>query len=223
MAASAMLPVKPSPAKMPRETTPQEIINSARNAPAGIGGALIVSGLTAALMWGAFTPLDFGPLAWVSLIPLLTLVRLERPLRRMFAAIFAGGVGFWLVTLQWMRLGHPAMYLALYFPLFVWLARVAVWRLGVPLTVAAPIVWVGLELLRGYLMTGFSWYFLAHSQYRWIELIQISDLTGAYGVSFLVALVAGCAAELLPVSFLARLRLLPASASAAGIRAVSST
>src|SRR5205823_10568507 len=139
---------------------------------------------------------------------------------------------FWLPTLQWMRLGHPAMYaawgalsfyLALYFPLFVALARVAVWRFGMPLTLAAPIVWVGLELLRGYLMTGFSWYYLAHTQYRWVELIQISDLLGAYGVSFLVALVAGCAAELLPVSVLARLRLLPASASSSGIRVVSNT
>jgi apolipoprotein N-acyltransferase len=150
----------------------------------------------------------------------------------MYFAAFAGGLLFWLPTLQWMRLGHPAMYaawgalsfyLALYFPLFVALARVAVWRFGVPLTLAAPIVWVGLELLRGYLMTGFSWYYLAHTQYRWVELIQISDLLGAYGVSFLVALVSGCAAELLPVVVLARLRLLPASSSAAGIRAVSGT
>ena len=32
-----------------------------------------------------------------------------------------------------------------------------------PLIVAAPIVWVGLEFLREYLLTGFPWYFLAHS------------------------------------------------------------
>jgi apolipoprotein N-acyltransferase len=215
---------------MPREATPQEIITSARNAPADIGGALVASGLSAALLWGAFTPLDAGPLAWLALIPLIALARPVRPVRRMYVAVFAGGLMFWLPTLQWMRLGHPAMYaawgalslyLALYFPLFVALARVAVWRFGVPLTLAAPVVWVGLEMLRGYLMTGFSWYYLAHTQYRWVELIQISDVLGAYGVSFLVALVAGCAAELLPVSVLARLRLLPASASTAGIRTVS--
>jgi apolipoprotein N-acyltransferase len=230
MAATAMNPAKPAPTRMPREATPQEIITSARNAPAGIGGALVVSGLSAGLLWAAFTPLDAGPLAWIALIPLFSLVRLARPVQRMYAAAFAGGLLFWLPALQWMRLGHPAMYaawgalslyLALYFPLFVALARVAVWRFNVPLTLAAPVVWVGLEMLRGYLMTGFSWYYLAHTQYRWVELIQISDLLGAYGVSFLVALVAGCAAELLPVSILARLRLLPASASAAGIRIVS--
>src|SRR5262249_2900790 len=87
---------------------------------------------------------------------------------------------------------------------------------------AAPVVWVGMEMLRGYLMTGFSWYYLAHTQHRWTELIQISDLVGAYGVSFLVALVSGCAAEMLPVSICNRLRLLPATA-AGGLQVVSRT
>jgi apolipoprotein N-acyltransferase len=144
----------------------------------------------------------------------------------MYLTVYLGGLAFWASSLQWMRLGDPTMYiawgalstyLALYFPLFVALSRVAVWRLRVPLTLAGPIVWVGLELMRGYLLTGFSWYYLAHSQYRWTELIQISDLVGAYGVSFLIALVAACTAELLPVSLLARLGLLPASSASFGV------
>ncbi len=205
---------------MPRDSTPQEIISTARNAPAGALGPLLASGLSALLMWGAFTPLDFGPLAWLCLVPLLTLVRLARPAKKMYLAAYVGGLAFWGLSLQWMRLGHPtmyiawgalALYLALYFPLFVALSRVAVWRLRIPLTLAAPIVWVGLELLRGHLMTGFSWYYLAHSQHRWIELIQISDVVGAYGVSFLIALFAACVAEMLPVSILARMCLLPVS------------
>jgi apolipoprotein N-acyltransferase len=225
-----MLPVKTQPAGTPRESSLRDTIASGRSAPSGARGALIASGLTALLLWGAFTPLDFGPLAWVSLVPLLALVRLENPPRRMYVIIFAGGLLFWVMALQWMRLGHPVMYIAwwalsvylgLYFPLFVGLARVAVWRLRVPLTLAAPIVWVGLELLRGYLMTGFGWYYLAHSQYRWIELIQISDLVGAYGVSFLIALVSGCIAEMLPAGFFVRLGLLPASAQAAGLHVIS--
>lgn len=229
--AVAMLPTKPVSAPMPREkNTPREIIASARSAPAGATGALVASGLSAILLWGAFTPVDFGPLAWLALVPLFALVRLARPVRRMSAAVYLGGLAFWLPTLQWMRLGDPTMYfawialavyLAVYFPLFVALARVAVWRFNVPLTVAAPVVWVGLELLRGYLLTGFSWYYLAHTQYRWIELIQICDVVGAYGVSFLIALISGGAAELLPLAFFTRLVLLPPSAGGDGVRAVS--
>ncbi|MGE5193158.1 MAG: apolipoprotein N-acyltransferase, partial [Deltaproteobacteria bacterium] len=215
---------------MSRESSLQEIITSGRCAPASARGALVAAGLTALLLWGAFTPLDFGPLAWLALVPLLALVRVESPPRRMYGMVFAGGLLFWVMSLQWMRLGHPAMYvawgalslyLALYFPLFVGLARVAVWRMRVPLTLAAPIVWVGLELLRGYLMTGFSWYYLAHTQYRWTELIQISDLVGAYGVSFLIALVGGCIAEMLPATCFRRLGFSPASTGAAGLQVVS--
>ncbi len=36
---------------------------------------------------------------------------------------------------------------------------------------------------------------LGHTQYRWIELIQISDLAGGYAVSFLVMFVAACLAH----------------------------
>src|SRR5216684_911155 len=106
MAATAMSPAKSSTTRMPREATPQEIITSARNAPAGVRGALALSGLSAVLLWGAFTPLDVGPLAWIALVPLFALVRLARPVQRMYVAVFAGGLVFWLPTLQWMRLGH---------------------------------------------------------------------------------------------------------------------
>ena len=46
-------------------------------------------------------------------------------------------------------------------------------------------------------MGGFFWRFLAHSQYANIKLIQISDIFGAAGVSFLIAMVNGLLAELL--------------------------
>ena len=36
---------------------------------------------------------------------------------------------------------------------------------------------------------GFGWYFLGYSQHDFLPMIQIADVTGVYGVSFLVALV----------------------------------
>ncbi len=38
------------------------------------------------------------------------------------------------------------------------------------------------------MLGGFPWYYLAHSQSRWLYLIQISDFAGSLGVSFLIAL-----------------------------------
>jgi apolipoprotein N-acyltransferase len=51
---------------------------------------------------------------------------------------------------------------------------------------AAPSLWVALEWLRGHLLSGFPWALLGYSQYRVLPVIQISDLTGVYGVSFLL-------------------------------------
>ncbi len=47
-------------------------------------------------------------------------------------------------------------------------------------------VWVALEMVQARLFTGFSWTFVGTSQYQVLPLIQISSLTGVYGVSFLV-------------------------------------
>lgn len=155
------------------------------------------------LLYACFTPLQAAPAAWLALTPLTVLVRLQSlprgTLRMTCACSFLWG----LATFQWMRLGHPAMYgalaalafwVSLFFPAFVVISRRIV-RAGCPVWLAVPLTWTALEYCRSFLLTGFAWYFLGHSQYRWTEIIQISDLTGAYGVSFLLALAAaaiGC-------------------------------
>lgn len=47
--------------------------------------------------------------------------------------------------------------------------------------------WVALEMIRARLLTGFPWNLLGVSQGKLVPLIQISSITGVYGVSFLVA------------------------------------
>ncbi|MFV0445299.1 MAG: apolipoprotein N-acyltransferase [Planctomycetaceae bacterium] len=195
-----------------------DIIDQARAAPAPRRGALFVSVVTAGLLWLAYFPIDFGPLAWVALVPWLLLARVTVPTRWMYLSVFLGGGFFWVPTLQWMRLGDPAMvpawlalafYLAMYFPVGLAFIRLAVGRWNLPLAVAAPVVWVGLEFLRAHLMTGFAWYLIGHSQHDFTTLLQISDLFGAYGVSFVVVLAAAALAETVPASGFARLRLVP--------------
>src|SRR5262249_4755387 len=57
------------------------------------------------------------------------------------------------------------------------------------LIVAAPTLWVGLEFVRAYVLTGFPWYYLAHSQHGVLPVIQIADFAGALGLSFVIAAV----------------------------------
>lgn len=172
--------------------------------------------ISSMLVWCSFFPLNISLLAWVSLVPVTLLIRTEqRPcmtLRWSYCWGFVGSV----ITLQWMRLGHPYMYLALlamsaylacYLPAFVMLTRLAVHRFRVPLVLAVPIVWTGLEFVRAHLLTGFPWYYLGHSQHRFIALIQICDLVGAYGVSFIVAMVNAAIAVAVPDVIIKRLQL----------------
>jgi apolipoprotein N-acyltransferase len=154
---------------------------------------------TAGLLWLCYFPAAFGPLAWVALLPLLCLVRLPRARWRFpHLAAFAGGLAFYLGAIQWIRVSDwrqnftwvgLSLYCALYFPLFLFLVRLLDRRTRLPLVVGVPAVWTALEFLRSTFGTGFSWYLLAHSQHDALPVIQISDLTGAYGVSFLVAAV----------------------------------
>jgi apolipoprotein N-acyltransferase len=154
---------------------------------------------TAGLLWLCYFPAACGWLAWVALVPLLCLVRLPRRRWRFpHLAAYAGGLAFYLAAIQWMRVADWRMYFtwvglslycAAYFPLFLYLTRVLDRRTRLPLVVSVPAVWTALEFLRSTFGTGFSWYLLGHSQHDALALIQISDLTGAYGVSFLVAAV----------------------------------
>jgi len=54
--------------------------------------------------------------------------------------------------------------------------------------IGIPALWVSAELARTSLFSGFSWELLGYTQYRQLSLIQITDITGVYGLSFLLAL-----------------------------------
>ena len=76
-------------------------------------------------------------------------------------------------------------YLAVYFALFVMIVRQMLMR-RLSIWLAAPIAWVGLECIRNYLLTGISAAMLGHTMADVSMMIQIADLFGSYGVSFVV-------------------------------------
>jgi apolipoprotein N-acyltransferase len=168
----------------------------------------ILSGL---LLYLCYFPVDAGYLGWIALIPLLSLVRANVRPRRIYLATFVGGLVCYVPVISWIRVAHPAMYASWLFLAFVcslflvmmmWLIR-RLDRVGLPLWLAAPVGFVSVEYFRSHFPTGytwlesvglrhpigFGWYMLGHTQHDWISLIQISDLTGAYGVTVVVVVV----------------------------------
>lgn len=206
---SAASPVPSTPAEATTQVAPDVVRVETPPARPWYLSTIGLALLGSALMWAAFPPLDLGLLAWVAPVCWLVLVRRHHlDGRHPYRNILLAGFLFWLAVLWWLTLPHwsaslgwiaLSAYLALYVALFIGLSRAAVHLLHVPVLVAAPIVWTGLEWLRAHLLTGFLMASLAHTQYKWTAIIQISDLAGAYGVSFLVMLVAACVARMLPV------------------------
>ncbi|KIH75873.1 hypothetical protein GFER_14180 [Geoalkalibacter ferrihydriticus DSM 17813] len=157
----------------------------------------VLSGLLLAL---AFPRPDLAELAWVALVPLL-LVMEKRPFRSGFTA----GVAFFATVLYWLNIVmttygglHPVLsmvaylllvlYLALFFGAATWAASRLHEKLGYPLVLTMPVLWVALEFLRSFLFTGFPWASLGYALQSRLVLIQSADLFGVYGLSFLLIL-----------------------------------
>lgn len=198
---------KSSKKKRKGEEHSDELPSQAENTPAGfvrrhLTGAFGQAGLGALLLWMALPPLGWWPLAFVA--PVIWIVLIRRPGlpgKRPYWAIWLAGFLFWLIELYWMAMPHPSTgvgwvaasaYLAGLLALFIGLSRVAVHRLGISVVIAAPVVWMGLELVRGHLWGGFTMASLGHAIYPWTAMIQTADLAGAYGVGFVVMSLAAC-------------------------------
>ena len=150
-------------------------------------------------------PADLWWAAWLAPLPWLAIVRWPRmAAAHPWRVLWGAGFIHWLLAIHWLRLPHPATslgwvalsaYLACYLPLFVWVARTLVHRLGWPLIAAAPLAWVACEQLRSSLLGGFTFASLGHTQWRWTTLIQMADLFSTVGISGLVMLVAAAVAS----------------------------
>ena len=162
----------------------------------------ILSGLLLAL---AFSSYNVGAIAWVAFLPVFYAIQDKEG----FAPFRLGllwGVSFFSGALYWISYaaviyGHIpwilgalvtlllAFVLSLYTALFFQLVSCFFKRAGFYLLFGLPSVWIFIELLRGRLFTGFPWASLGYSQHKFITLIQIADIFGIYGISFLVMMV----------------------------------
>ena len=150
--------------------------------------------LSSLLLFLTFPKIDLWPLAWIGLIPLLRVLDGKNS-KKAFNYGYLCGFVFFLGAFFWLRhvtiLGTVllALYSAVYFGLFAagysyFQDRRLLTRISL-----IPSVWVVLEFTRGHLFSGFGWASLGESQYKFLPIIQVADVTGMYGVSFLIVMV----------------------------------
>lgn len=160
--------------------------------------------ISGGLLFFSFPKFGTGWVAWVTLIPLLAALK-DKSLKQSFAlgwlAGLVGHVGilYWItyVVVQYgylpLYMGIAAMlivvaYVSLYTGLFAVGVRVLAGR-GLPIILVAPVVWTPLEYVKSHILTGFPWENLGYSQYHLLPVIQIADVAGVYGVTFLIVFV----------------------------------
>jgi apolipoprotein N-acyltransferase len=163
--------------------------------------AAILSGL---LVAAAFPKWDHAWLLIFALVPLLWALKGKSP-KAGFGLGLLSGLAHYVALLYWIVyvthvFGHLPLIVAIgimlllagYLSLYT-----AFWGLGVAwgatrglsLLWWAPALWVVLEFGQTYIISGFPWELLGNGLYRYPVLLQLADITGVYGLSFLVVLV----------------------------------
>ena len=163
--------------------------------------------LSGVMLTASFPPLDMGWLVWISLLPLLISLDDTSP-RRAFRLGLTAGLAHQLTLIYWIIvvLGHYGglhysvsillllllcLYLALYPALFASAFCLVKDSRLVSLKLAC--LWVALEYIKSKAFTGFPWCLLGYSQYQFLEIVQIAELAGVYGISFAIVLINGFA------------------------------
>ncbi|MDH7498924.1 MAG: apolipoprotein N-acyltransferase [candidate division NC10 bacterium] len=165
----------------------------------------LLSVLSGILLFLAFPAAEIQILAWIALVPLLRTIHRASP-GKGFLFGWVAGMAFYLGSLSWIThamvvyggLSWPlswlvlialSAYLSSYLGFFSFLCCSFRWLDHLRGLLLLPSLWVCLEFLRNYLLSGFPWNLLGYSQYRTPHVFQLASLTGVYGLSFLILLV----------------------------------
>jgi apolipoprotein N-acyltransferase len=159
---------------------------------------------TGLLSAAAFPRLHQGWLGWVAWVPLLVFVARSQSRRLAFAGGWLAGVVEFFILLRWMpevmgrHGGMPPLLswvaytlliaiLACYTAAACLFVRHLIFRRDDRMLLLFPFVWVVVEFLESVSpIEGLPWLLAGYTQTRFPAVLQIADLAGVYGVSFLV-------------------------------------
>jgi apolipoprotein N-acyltransferase len=139
----------------------------------------------------SFPGFNIWILAWVAFVPLFFAMEGQSPLKSFLMAYLSGFL-FFLGTMYWLvHVTLPGMiivvaYLAVYFGLFGLIFSHNSLVSDNKKIFLIPAAWASLEWLRAHALTGFGWNLLGYSQGFNLPAIQVADITGAYGVGFVI-------------------------------------
>ncbi|MBP7652403.1 apolipoprotein N-acyltransferase [Candidatus Dependentiae bacterium] len=150
--------------------------------------------VSAVLLFLSFPPFDLTWLSFVSLVPLI--IALEDSsygqiavISCVFTTIFVLGILTWIYIYHIIALPGIIIIFNIYFLIMFLTYAFIIRRLYYIDIFIFPIVWTSLEYFRSNGYFGFPWGVLGYTQYKFIQFIQASDITGVFGISFVICLI----------------------------------
>jgi apolipoprotein N-acyltransferase len=164
---------------------------------------ILLAVVSGAALTASFAPFNIWPLAWISVVPLLVVYR-SSSLRVSLAVTLLTGMVYFGGLMSWIGLFGRApwilvtLFQTIYLLSFCLLAHGFVnshstWHR----LLLVPATWVSLEWLRSLGPFGFAWGDLAQSQVHCLPVLQITSLTGPWGLAFAIVMVNVAVAEFL--------------------------
>jgi apolipoprotein N-acyltransferase len=134
-----------------------------------------------------------GPLAWIALVPLFLVLIAARPAMGVvygvvFGALQALIINYWLGTYNYVTLHLITIAFVVEFLVFMIVLVFLIKLSGKRGFLVVPVAWVAFDYVRSIGILGYPWGILGTTQFRFLPLIQIASIGGAWAVDFVVLL-----------------------------------
>jgi apolipoprotein N-acyltransferase len=160
--------------------------------------------LTGLLLAASFPKADQGFWVWIAFVPLVAFFyKAVNPARAFWGGLIAGAVQLFFLqlwipsvlaqygdlpgALAWLAYGFMLILLSLFPATACFITNLLIRRGGDSCLFSFPFIWIAVEYAQTYFpFGGYPWLLTGYSQSKYLPLIQIADLTGVFGVSFII-------------------------------------
>ncbi len=169
---------------------------------------LILLALFSALLLAfSFPNAGISSLAWFALVPYFFIIQEVKTTKQLLGYTFLTGFLYYISLMYWLFymaswtletwstsavVVFCTVLLSAILAAFYFFAAWTCWffrkKIGLSFIWTFPVVWVAIEYIKNHLFTGYPWGLIGVSQYKFLPLIQISEWTGVFGVSFIVVM-----------------------------------
>jgi len=168
------------------------------------GKCLIFSIISGVLLALSFERYNLYLLAWVAFIPLIYCIY-KNNFKYSLLYGFIAGIIFSIISINWMFLFLLTntksffdsfvvsigmwLYLSVYFCIWSGIVNLIKKLKKIYVIFFMASLWVLLEYIRNYILSGFPVNLLGYSQFKFLSIIQIADIVGVYGISFVIIII----------------------------------